>query len=431
MRRRLSIVSLVTALATACTGSGTTTTSQPTTAQFIRAEAARATDTDVTDAELEALVAGNTDFAFDLLHSLAAGDNTILSPYSIAAALTMTYGGAVGTTADEMRQTLHLALPDERVHAARNELDLRITTEAPPVEGDDRTPLSIRVANSLWGQEGYPFREEFLELLAANYDAGMNLADFAAAAEEARLAINSWVEEETEGRIVDLIPEGVITELTRLVLVNAIWFKANWAQPFDPERTAPGSFELLDGTEVTAALMHGSFRTPYTEGDGYQAVLLPYAGDASMIIVLPAQGRFEEVRASFDDGALDDIRNRAGDHLVELTMPKFEFRSQEGLQPTLRGLGMVSAFTEASLPGGADFTGMTERRELVIQDVIHQAFITVDEEGTEAAAATAVVIGETSAPAPAVVVIDRPFLFVIEHTSTGEVLFIGQVTNPS
>ncbi|RPI20576.1 MAG: serpin family protein, partial [Actinobacteria bacterium] len=358
-------------------------------------------------------------------------ENTILSPYSIAAALTMTYGGARGATADEMRRTLHLGVSDERIHAARNELDLRITAEVPPVEGDDRTPLAIRVANSLWGQAGYPFREEFLELLAANYDAGMNLADFVAAAEEARLAINTWVEGETEGRIVDLIPEGVITELTRLVLVNAIWFKANWAQPFDPEATSPGPFTLLDGSEVTADLMHGSFLLPYAEGDGYQAVRIPYAGDAAMLLVLPAEDRFEEVRASLDGGTLDEISSAAGDRQVELTLPKFEFRCDESLSAVLQAMGMPAAFTDPSLPGGADFTGITERRELMIQDVIHQAFIAVDEEGTEAAAATAVVIGLTSAPEPAEMVVDRPFLCAIEHSSTGEILFLGQVIDPS
>ena len=396
----------------------------------MRAEVGRTDVTDVTESELTALVSGNTEFAIDLFRSVAGDENSILSPYSIAAALSMTYGGARGSTAAEMRQTMHFGLSDERIHAARNELDLRITSEATPPEGDDRTPFAIQVANSIWGQTGYPFRDEFLELLAANYDAGMNLTDFASAAEEARLAINSWVEEQTVGRIVDLIPEGVIDELTRLVLVNAIWFKANWAEQFDPDATAPGPFTRLDGTEATADLMHGSFRLGYLDGDGFQAARLPYAGDASMLIVLPDAGRFEDVRSSIDAASLEEIRSSLGQRQVQLTMPRFQFRSQESLASVLADLGMPSAFTDPALPGGADFTGITDSKELVIRDVIHQAFIAVDEVGTEAAAATAVVIGLTSAPEPAEMVVDRPFLFLIEHASSGEILFLGQVTAP-
>jgi serpin B len=260
----------------------------------------------------------------------------------------------------------------------------------------------------------------------------MNLADFVTAAEEARQAINAWVEEETEGRIVDLIPEGVITDLTRLVLVNAIWFKANWAEQFDPALTVDGTFTTLGGAEVTVPLMHGGGRLPYTSGDGYQAVRLPYAGDAaSMLIVLPEAGGFEDFAARLDPATLEAIRQEESTHQVALTMPRFEFRSEFALKPALEELGMVAAFTEPSLPGGADLTGMTPRRELFVHEVVHQAFITVDEQGTEAAAATAVIIGLESAPPPATVTIDRPFLFLIEHESTGEILFIGQVTDPS
>jgi serpin B len=329
-----------------------------------------------------------------------------------------------------MRSALHLGLPDERVHAARNELDLRISAEPAVPEDEEGEPFAVQVANSLWGQAGYPFLDEFLALLAENYDAGMHLVDYVAATEEARLSINAWVEEQTEGRIVDLIPGGVITDLTRLVLVNAIWFKASWAIPFDPDRTRDGPFRLLDGGDVSVPLMHGDLRLPYAEGDGFQAVRLPYAGDASMLVIVPDSGRFQEVVDRLDASDLEAIRRAESEHLVELSMPKFEFRSQSPLKPALQELGMVAAFTEPSLPGGADFTGMTDARELFIHQVVHQAFITVDEEGTEAAAATAVIVGRESAPTPATVSIDRPFLFFIEHI-TGELLFIGQVTDPS
>lgn len=397
-------------------------------APVARADVARVTATDVSDAELAALVDGNRAFAFDLFRGVADGENVVLSPYSVAAALTMTYAGARGATAEEMADALSLGLPDDRIHAARNELDLRITAAA-EAEGDEE-PFTIRVSNSLWAQEGYPFLEEFLTVLAANYDAGMNLVDFATAAEDARRAINARVEEDTEGRITELIPEGAVDELTRLVLVNAVWFKANWAQPFDPERTAEGTFTRLDGSEVTVPLMHGGGSLAYVRGDTFDAVRLPYAGDASLLVIVPDPGRFEEVAAAFGPENLAGIAESEAVHTVDLTLPRFEFRTDVSLAVALRSLGMVAAFTDPGLPDGADFTGMTAARELVVSDVLQEAFISVDEAGTEAAAATAVVIGEVSAGPAASVTVDRPFLFLIEHT-TGEILFLGQVTDPT
>lgn len=395
-----------------------------------RADVPRITTPDISDAELEALVAGNTEFALELFRAVAEA-NTILSPYSAAAALTMTYAGARGVTADEMRETLRLGLPDERIHAARNQLDLLITTEPEPPDEGEPEPFTIRVANSLWGQHGYPFLDEFLTLLAGSYDAGMSLVDFVSAAEEARVAINDRVEDETEGRIVDLIPQGVIDELTRLVLVNAIWFKASWAEQFDPDLTNPEPFTLPDGSEVTVDMMRASQRLLYTDGSGYQAVRLPYAGDASMLVIVPDHGGLDDLVARLDTAELSAIRSGLSDHQVEVGMPRFEIRSQIGLKDVLAAMGMESAFTDPLHPDGADFTGITAERELYIQDVLQQAFITVDEEGTEAAAATAVVIGITSLPPPAELTIDRPFLFLIEHATTGEILFIGQVTDPT
>lgn len=419
----------------ATTGPAATTTS--TTApgtpgvQLARAEVDRATTTDVTGEELAAVVAGNTAFAFDLFRAAdPGGGNMLASPYSVAAALTMTYAGARADTAAEMRDALHLALGDDRIHPARNELDLRIATAPETYPGDDREPFAVRVANSLWGQQGYPFRDEFLAELARSYDAGMNLVDFTAAAEEARLAINTWVEEQTGGRIEDLIPRGVITDLTRLVLVNAIWFKANWEMQFDPDRTEDGTFTTPDG-EVTVPMMHGGGRMAYAAGDGYVTARIPYAGDASMLVVLPDAGRFDEVTAAFGPEDLAAVTAAESTHQVDLTMPRFEFRSEFALKPALQDLGMVAAFIEPSHPDGADFTGMTERRELFVHEVVHQAFISVDEQGTEAAAATAVIVGLESAPPPATVALDRPFLFLIQHDTTGEILFVGRVVDPS
>lgn len=394
---------------------------------LVRAEVLRATSTDVTDAELAQLVAGNTDFALDLFRAVADG-NTILSPYSAAAALTMAYAGARDDTAAEMRRTLHLGLDDERIHAARNQLDLAVSTEPPPAGEGEPEPFTIRVANSLWGQHGYPFLEEFLQLLGENYDAGMNLVDFVTATEQARVTINSWVEEATEGRIEDLIPEGVLDEMTRLVLTNAIWFKAAWADQFDPNLTTDEPFTLLDGEKVTVPMMNASLQLSYGSGSGYQAVRIPYAGDASMLVVVPDD--LGDMVGRLDAPVLAQIRDSLSPHQVELGLPRFEFRSELPLARVLQELGMVAAFTDPARDDGANFTGIIETRELYIQDVIQQAFIAVDEEGTEAAAATAIAFGVTSMPPPAMLLVDRPFLFLIEHVSTGEILFVGQVTDP-
>lgn len=391
----------------------------------------QAGSTDVTDAEVGELVVGDTAFAFDLFSEVRTDENLVLSPYSIAAALTMTYAGARTETAEEMRDTLHITLADDRVHTARNEVEIRLDPPQPTPGTEELEAFAIEIANSLWGQTGYRFHDEFLDLLAANYGAGMNLVDFITAAEEARQTINAWVEEATRGRIVDLIPEGVITDLTRLVLVNAIWFKANWLHQFDPANTADGPFTTLTGNEVTVPIMHQSLRGAYADGEGWQAVRLPYAGDGSMLVIVPDDGEMASFAADLDAELLEEIEANLSEHQIELGMPRYEFGADFALEPVLRALGMERAFTEPSLPDGADFTGMTERRELYVHEVVHQAFIAVDEVGTEAAAATAVIVGLESLPPPAELEIDRPFLFVIQHQPTGELLFIGQVADPS
>lgn len=447
MRNMLVPLVLLALLASACSEASDTegtassqpgsTTAPPATVvqqgELARADVERSEVTDATGSELAALVAGDTNFAVELFTLVAEDGNILLSPYSIESALAMTHAGARGETAAQMTDVLHIGLDPERLHTVRNELDLQIATvEEPQLPGDDRDSFSISVANSLWGQQGYPFLEEFLVLLAANYDAGMNLVDFEAEAEVARVAVNTWVEEETAGRIVDLIPEGVVDAATRLVLVNAIWFKASWAEQFDPERTANGMFTLLDGTTVTVPMMLGGGTMPHSRGDGFEYLRIPYAGDASMVVILPDTGRFDEIAGRLDGQFLADAKAAAGTADVDLLMPKFEFRSEFSLSSALQDLGMLEAFVAPSGDQGADFTGITAERELFIQEVVHQAFITVDETGTEAAAATAVSIGLTAiADPPTPVVLDRPFMFLIEHESTGEILFIGQVTNPA
>jgi serpin B len=250
------------------------------------------------------------------------------------------------------------------------------------------------------------------------------VADFAADPDGSTDLINSWVEEATEDRIQDLIPPGTITDLTRLVLVNAIWFKANWADKFDPEQTEPGTFTLLDGSEITVPLMHSTNTGLYAETGKFTAVRLPYAGDAAMVVLLPPAGTSPaDLAASLTPADLDI---EFGGYQLDLKLPKFEFETEVALKAALQAVGMVEAFT-----GDADLSGITEAMDLFVQDALHKSFIALDENGTEAAAATALVVGLTSAPPPASFAADRPFLFWIEHGSTGEMLFLGQVTDPS
>jgi serpin B len=268
----------------------------------------------------------------------------------------------------------------------------------------------------------------FLDLLAANYGAGMRLVDFENAPEEARVAINDWVSEQTEGRIEELIPQGLIDRMTTLVLTNAVYFNAAWSQPFDPELTQDGAFYPLDGAKVTVPMMRQTASLPYAEGDGYQAVEMAYDGnELSMVILLPATDRFETFESSLDAARVEGILQGLGYREVALTMPKFEFDAEFQLKEVLASMGMPVAFS-----GEADFSGMTGNRELFISEVVHKAFVAVDEAGTEAAAATAVIIAKSALPAePVEMTVDRPFLFFIRDLQTGTVLFVGRVMDPT
>ncbi len=393
---------------------------------LLKADTPRVTATEVTEQQLADLVVGNRAFALDLYRSVSDGVNVFLSPYSAAEALAMTLAGARGATADEMQAALRAALAEELLHEARNELYLRLSEPVGEPQEGEADPFTFHTVNSLWGQASYHFEQDYLELLAADYDAGMNVVDFASDPEGARNAVNDSVADETEGRIDDLIPQGLIDTLTRLVLVNAVYFKAGWLMPFDPEDTEDGPFTTKEGTVATVPMMSGSAQLPYAERSGYQAVRLPYAGPASMLVVLPDD--FESFELTLE--GLEDIREGLSLRQVTLDMPRFEFRSSFSMKQALQGLGMELAFEPP--PAGADLSGITGARELFVDDVVHEAFVALDEMGTEAAAATAVVIGLTSAgPPPVSLSLDKPFLFLIEHDETGEVLFIGHLGDPS
>ena len=384
----------------------------------------------VSDGDIAAVVAADAAFGFDLFEMVAGDENLMLSPYSIATALSMLYPGARGDTAIEIADVLHLTVDNSTLHAVRNHIDTALATPPQPLDDKDtREPFTIRPANSAWGQGGYPFLHEYLEVLATNYGAGLRLLDYAGDPEGSRAIINSWVEEATEERIKELIPEGAIDSLTRLALVNAIWFKANWFEQFNADATGPGIFTLLDGSEIEVPLIHANLRTGYVKTDLFEAVRLPYAGDAAMVVLVPRKGSPAELAADLDQSDLDIEWQPAA---VDLTMPSFEFEAEIGLKSALQELGMRAAFEPPFGDSGADFTGITVVPELYVSGAFHKTFIALDEEGTEAAAATAIILRATSAgPPPVTFTVDRPFLFWIEHSSTGEMLFLGQVTNPA
>jgi len=379
-------------------------------------------------ADLKELVVGNTAFAFDLYQTLRGEEgNLFFSPYSISLALAMTYAGARGETEQQMADTLRFTLPQDRLHPAFNMVDLELSSRGEDVDEQLGEAFRLNIANSIWGQRGYDFLPEFLDVLALNYGAGLRLVDYVEAPEEARRIINQWVSDQTEEKIKDLIPQGAIDSLTRLVLANAIYFNAGWFYPFEEGQTRDGDFNLLGGGQVSVPMMSQSKMLGYAEGEGYQAVALPYVGgEMAMVILLPGVGQFEWFEDCLSSELLSDILQDIEMREVAITMPKFEYESSFMLSDALIEMGMPSAF------GDADFSGMTGTRELFISEVVHKAFISVDEAGTEAAAATAVIMPVSAAPTPPVeVTIDRPFIYMIRDLQTGTVLFIGRVLNPA
>jgi serpin B len=378
------------------------------------------------------LVGGNSRFAFELYQYLKdeAGEvNLFFSPYSISVALAMTYAGARGGTEQQMADTLHFTLPREQLHPAFNWLDLTLASRGEGAKGKDDGGFRLHIANAIWGQSGFRFLDTFLDTLAVNYGAGLRLLDFASDPEASRLAINDWVSDQTEGRIEEMVPRGAIGPMTRLILTNAIYFNAAWAERFKGMQTEPGAFHLLDGSQVTVPMMWHAASYGYAKGKRYQAVELPYDGhELSMVILLPKAGRFERFEESLDADRVDAILSRLDHQRLALILPRFEFESEFGLSDALAALGMRDAFS-----AGADFSGMDGTRELFVWGVVHKAFVSVNEGGTEAAAATAVtvapgIIGRSQEAIQ--VTVDRPFLFLIRDRETGAILFVGRVLNP-
>ena len=298
----------------------------------------------------------------------------------------------------------------------------------PDQDGEAGQYFRLNIANAVWGQEGYHFLPDFLDVLAEHYGAGMMPTDFTGAPDESRIRINNWVAEETSGKVKDLLPPGIIERSTRLVLTNAIYFNASWLWPFSPKDTEMRPFHLSGGDTVSVPMMTETAKDfyGYARGDGYQAVDLPYSwGDLSMTILLPDEGRLEEFEGSLDSEMLDRITDEIDIEYITITMPLFEFESEFDLSDTLAGMGMPDPFGAE-----ADFSGMTGSRDLWIRAVVHKAFVSVDEKGTEAAATGVVTLESGVSKEPIAVTVDWPFVFLIRDTGTGSVLFLGRVSNP-
>ena len=377
----------------------------------------------VPEADAKALVEGGNAFAIDLYKRLAVEKgNVVCSPYSVSAALAMTYAGARGDTAAEMAKVLGFAGLGDRVHPAQADLAARL-------KGDSaKGQPEFNVANALWGQRGYGFKADFLTLTQAHYGAGLREVDYLRDTEGARRTINGWVGDQTKGKIPELIPSGVLTIDTRLVLTNAIYFKGSWLNEFMTKETTDDKFRATATETVPVRMMHQHRSAAYFEGDGVKVVRLPYQGKAkSMLVVVPD----EVAGLAAVEGKLTAeqvAKWRAGLHEgdVNLQLPKFKATGKARLGETLKAMGMPLAFID----GKADFTGMTDRERLHIGAVIHEAVVEVDEQGTVAAAATAVEMRATSAPRSVTIRADRPFLFLIVDDATQAILFVGRVAKP-
>ena len=380
----------------------------------------------VNAADSEALALGNTTFALNLYQELRTEPgNLFYSPHSISSALAMTWAGAKGQTETDMAKALSFTLAQDKLHPAMNELDLALSSRGQGAQGADGKGFRLNIANALWGQLNYHFETPFLDVLALNYGAGMHVVDYQSAPEQALSLINGWVEQKTEGRIKDILSPDNIDASTRLVLTNAVYFNAAWATPFEAANTATAPFTNQAGATVQVPMMHGSVEVPYGAGADYAAVELPYDGnELSMVLVLPND--LNAFESGLDAARLKDVLSSLSNHIVDTKLPKFKFESKFDLIKPLETLGMGVAFSDL-----ADFSGINGKGGLAITGVIHQSFVSVNEAGTEAAAATAVVVGETSIPEPAAITFDKPFLFMIRDIQTKAVLFVGRVSDPT
>lgn len=423
----LTVVCVLAFILTGCTGPGEPGPSDlentPAPSSSMTISAIPGSVTNVVDA--------NNRFALTLYAHLAdepahRNDNLFFSPFSISSALAITWEGARGTTAEEIRSVFHFPEDQSVLRSGFPEVIASMNSRT--------NAYTLRTANALWAEKTYPFLPDYISTADRYYSAKTTNLDFIHHPEESRVTINQWVEDQTLDRIKDLIPQGEINANTALVITNAIYFKGNWVKQFDPAQTREADFLTGDGSLVRVPMMQRTddaaiFR--YTETDSFQVLEMPYESgngtELSMLIILPVGNDVEGITRSLDIRTLQEIRQSLAFKLVRVYVPKFTMETKYFLARTLSAMGMPTAFTP-----GADFSGMDGSRDLFITNVIHQAFVEVNEEGTEAAAATAVIMGKGVAMVDDVPVFraDHPFIFFIQEKETGNILFMGRVSDP-
>lgn len=373
------------------------------------------------DVVIQELVIGNTEFALDFFQTVIGMDNSnfVFSPYSLSVTFAMTLAGARGNTANEIRDAFHLYLEPHDLHRAFSRLTINLNNP-------ERTSRII-VANAIWGERTFVFSPDYQQLMLTTYSNGFRPTDFVNSPEQATNEINQWVNNLTEGKIDTIIPPGTIDNLTRLVIANALLFKADWLTPFDSSETRDGSFYTFDG-EISVPMMHGkemSFSCLEDEEFGFLAVELPYADQsASMVIIMPYEKSYEDFLDVFTADTFFQILYEMNNCFGNITMPKFTVQSLFNLNEILAELGVIDAFSPT-----ADFSGMSNAPELYITSALHQARVDVTEKGTEAAASTAVVAGVRSTGTE--ITINSPFFFAIIDIESNTILFLGNITDPS
>lgn len=381
-----------------------------------------ADDSEATEGGVKTVIDANNQFAIDLyLNYKDEEENIFFSPYSISIALAMIYEGARGQTADEIRSVFHFPEDD----SIRRSSFAKIYNQ---INKRDKK-YKLHTANALWAQKDYKFLDEYMNTIKRYYAGKVTNLDFVNDTENSRITINKWVEQQTNNKIKDLIPQGFLDALTRLVLTNAIYFKSVWVKQFDKEDTIEEDFRISPDKTIKVPMMRltGEEVTfNYAETEELQILEMSYDGEElSMLIILPKEDNLKSVEDSLSLERLNELRNALTKQKVDVYIPKFKFETKYFMKEILKKMGMPTAFSNV------DFSGMDGTKELFISDVIHQAFVEVNEEGTEAAAATAVVV-PTAAPMEGTVFrADHPFIFAIQERGTGNILFLGRVVNPA
>lgn len=373
--------------------------------------------------DIKIVTEGNNAFALDLYEQLKEGDaNLFFSPYSISTVLAMTYAGAGGDTETQMAQALHFDLSQKPLHEAFAKLIKRTNKMG------EKGNFQLTIANALWYQKDYKLLEEYMNLTEDSYEARIDALDFKGATEVSRVMINTWVEKKTQYKIRDLIKLGVLNELTRLVLTNAIYFKGKWASQFKREATQYAPFTLNSGEKVDVPMMNQTQDFNYAEEDSLKILEMPYIGkDLSMVIFLPKEPA--DIKGLEEIFTYDNVKlwlRKLNKMEVVTTIPRFKTTSEFSLRKVLAELGMTDAFD----PQSANFSGMTGKKDLWINAVLHKAFVEVNEEGTEAAAATGVVMKITAVMPKTYFTADHPFIFIIRDVRSNSILFCGRIMDP-